>query len=86
MEEKEITMDDNDFVDAVFAIPENAVEVLIKVKSYESGKLIESEGAYDLKEIKKAVDLFQQTIEGEYPKYVITEEGKKWLEENYPDT
>lgn len=86
MEEKEIAIDDIDFVDAVFAIPENAVEVLIKVKSYESGKLIGSEVTYNLKEIKKAVDLFQQTIEGEYPKYVITEEGKKWLEENYKDT
>lgn len=70
-----------DYVDAVFAIPENAVEIVISVKLYENGRVISTEGTYDLKAIREAINLFQQTCEGEYPKYVITEEGKKWLEQ-----
>lgn len=81
MSKENLYVDDINFVDAVFGIPENAVEVVLNVKSYENGELVKTVGTYDFKAVREAINLFEQTVEGEYPKYVATEAGKAWLEE-----
>ena len=74
-------IDEIEFVDAVFPIPKNAVEIPMDVKVYEDGNLQELGADFDMQDIKKSIDLFDQTVAGDYPKLVITEEGKKWLDE-----
>lgn len=81
MSKEDLCVDDMDFVDAVFGIPENAVEVVLNVKSYENGELVKTVGTYDFKAVREAINLFEQTVEGEYPLYVTTEAGKALLEE-----
>lgn len=66
---------DIETVDAVLQIPKNAVELKITAKIYENDALFEAESKYDLTEIKEAVDLFEQTIAGEYPRFCLTEKG-----------
>lgn len=75
------TVDDITFVDAVFGIPENAVEVVLNVKSYENGEIVNTTGTYDFKAVREAIDRFWKTVEGDYPKFIITDEGRAWLDE-----
>ena len=81
MSKENLYVDDMNFVDAVFGIPENAVEVVLNVKSYENGELVKTVGTYDFKAVREAINLFEQTVDGEYPLYVTTEAGKALLEE-----
>ena len=66
---------DIETVDAVLQIPKNAVELKITAKIYENDELFEAESKFDLSEIKEAVDLFEQTMAGEYPRFALTEKG-----------
>jgi hypothetical protein len=72
---------DIETVDAVLQIPKNAVELKITAKIYENDALFEAESKFDLSEIKEAVDLFEQTMAGEYPRFALTEEGRKYAEQ-----
>lgn len=74
-------IDNIEFVDAVFQIPKNAVKVEFTIKTYEDGTLQTVKGTFDPADVREAINQFEQTILGEYPKYVITEKGKEWLEQ-----
>lgn len=74
-----MTIDDIEFVDAVISIPENAVKLTIEAVTYEDGKLHTVEGKYGPVEIRDAINLFQETIDGDYPVYSLTEKAKEQL-------
>ena len=51
------------------------MELKITAKIYENDALFDAESKFDLSEIKEAVDLFEQTMAGEYPRFALTEKG-----------
>lgn len=71
------TIDDFEFEDAVMTLPKNAIEVVYKVKVYEDGEIHELEGTYGVNDIREAFQLFNETVSGNYPKFVLSE---KYLE------
>jgi hypothetical protein len=66
--------------DIIIPIPNNAIEMTIKLKVYENGKMFDAEQTFDLEGIKYAENLFEQCCNGEYPVYTLTEKGKEYLE------
>lgn len=74
-----MTIDDIEFVDAVISIPANAVKLTIEVVTYEDGELHTVEGKYGPVEIRGSINLFQETIDGEYPVYGLTDKAKEQL-------
>ena len=74
-------IDNIEFVDAVFQIPKNAVKVEFTIETYEQGEMHTVKGIFDPADVREAINLFGQTVDGDYPKYVVTEEGKEWLEQ-----
>lgn len=74
-------MDINDveFKDAVIAIPKNTIELEINATVYQDGKLQVINGIYNLQEVQHLFQLFLDTIEGDYPKFELTEKGKAYL-------
>ena len=71
---------DGGYKDIIMSIPTNIIEMTIKLKMYENGKLVDAEQVFDLNDIKYAEDLFEQCCEGEYPTYTLTEKGEKYVE------
>lgn len=66
---------------AMVELPENAVEVNINVKVYSGGKVLDVCKNLSLNDIREA---FQKADDGyidDNDRFVITEEGLKWLEE-----
>lgn len=75
-EEKDnISIDDIEFVDAVFGIPKNAVEVVLNVKSFDGGEIVKTMAQFDMQDIRDAIKTFEDTVNGDYPKYKLTEKG-----------
>jgi hypothetical protein len=74
-----MTIDDIEFVDAVISIPANAVKLTIEAVTYEDGELHTVKGEYGPVEIRDAINLFQDTIDGDYPVYSLTEKAKEQL-------
>lgn len=72
-------MNDVEFKDAVIAIPKNTIELEINATVYQDGKLQVINSIYNLQEIQHLFQLFLDTIEGDYPKYVLTEKGQAYL-------
>ena len=71
---------DGGYKDIIMSIPTNTIEMTMKLKMYEDGKLVDAEQVFDLNDIKYAEDLFEQCCEGEYPTYTLTEKGEKYVE------
>lgn len=73
-------MDINDveFKDAVIAIPKNTIELEINATVYQDGQLQVINGIYNLQEVQHLFQLFLDTIEGDYPKFVLTEKGQAY--------
>ena len=76
-----MSIDDIMFVDAVLRIPQNAVKINFTVETYERGEMITVEGVFGPTDIRDAINLFDQTVAGEYPLYVVTENGLKFLKQ-----
>lgn len=76
----EVKYYDGEYKDIIVCIPNNAIEMTIKLKAYENGKVINAEQTFDLEGIKYAEDLFEQCCNGEYPQYVLTEKGREYFE------
>ena len=66
--------------DIVIPIPNNTIEMTIKLKVYENGEMFDAEQTFDLEGIKYAEDLFDQCCDGEYPLYTLTEKGREYVE------
>ena len=71
---------DGGYKDIIMSIPTNTIEMTIKLKMYEDGKLVDAEQVFDLNDIRYAEDLFEQCCEGEYPTYTLKEKGEKYVE------
>lgn len=67
--------------DIVIPIPNNSIEMTVKLKVYENGEMFDAEQTFDLEGIKYAEDLFEQCCNGEYPVYTLTEKGRELLGE-----
>ena len=74
-----MTIDDIEYKDAVFAIPKNSVEVVLNITTYENGELYKIECQCDLQDIQDCFKCFDDTVAGDYPKYIFTEKGREWL-------
>lgn len=68
------------YSDAVFQIPQSAVKITIEADIYESGEISRVRAEYNMEDIREAFHLFDETIDGEYPRYELTDKGKEWLE------
>ena len=71
---------DGGYKDIIISVPTNTIEMTIKLKMYENGKLVDAEQVFDLNEIGYAEDLFEQCCDGEYPTYTLTEKGREYVE------
>lgn len=76
---------DGEFKDIIIPIPNNTVEMTIKLKVYENGEMFDAEQTFDLEGIKYAEDLFEQCCNGEYPVYTLTEKGREYFGELYDE-
>ena len=74
-------IDNIEFVDAVFPIPKNCVHIMLEAETFEDGKAHTVKAEFSPSDVRDAINLFEATVEGDYPKYVITEKGKEWLEQ-----
>ncbi len=71
---------DGGYKDIIISIPTNTIEMTVKLKMYEDGKIVDAKQVFDLNGIKHAEDLFEQCCEGEYPMYTLTEKGREYAE------
>ena len=71
---------DGGYKDIIMSIPTNTIEMTVKLKMYEDGKLVDAKQIFNLEDIKHAEDLFEQCCAGEYPTYTLTEKGEKYVE------
>ena len=71
---------DGGYKDIIISIPTNTIEMTMKLKMYEDGKLVDAEQVFDLNDIGYAEDLFEQCCDGEYPVYTLTEKGREYVE------
>lgn len=69
---------DGGYKDIIMSIPTNTIEMTVKLKMYEDGKLVDAKQIFDLEDIKHAEDLFEQCCAGEYPTYTLTEKGREY--------
>ena len=76
---------DGEIKDIIIPIPNNAIEMTVKLKVYEDGEVFDAEQTFDLEGIKYAEDLFEQCCNGEYPMYTLTEKGREYLGELYDE-
>lgn len=67
--------------DIIIPIPNNTIEMTVKLKVYENGEMFDAEQPFDLTDIKYAEDLFEQCCNGEYPVYTLTEKGREYFGE-----
>ena len=76
----EVKYYDVEYKDIIVSIPTNTIEMTVKLKVYENGKVFDAEQTFDLEGIKYAEDLFEQCCNGEYPVYTLTEKGREYVE------
>ena len=74
-------VEDLKFDDAVIRIPRNAVKVSVDIEVYENGELGKIHADFDLEAIRDAFDTFEDTVNGDYPMFEITDKGKEYLEQ-----
>lgn len=75
-------MDINDveYIDVVVSIPANAIKMEILVDFYANDEIHKACGEYDFNDIRECEETLEKYINGDLPKYVITEEGRDYLE------
>lgn len=66
--------------DIIIPIPNNTIEMTVKLKVFENGEMFDAKETYDFEDIKYAENLFEQCCNGEYPMYTLTEKGREYLE------
>lgn len=77
----EVKCYDGELKDIIIPIPNNAIEMTVKLKVYENGEMFDAEQTFDLEGIKYAEDLFEQCCNGEYPIYTLTAKGREYFGE-----
>lgn len=81
----EVKCYDGELKDIIIPIPNNTIEMTVKLKVYENGEMFDAEQTFDLEGIKYAENLFEQCCNGEYPLYTLTEKGREHLGELYDE-
>lgn len=76
-----MSIEDIEFQDAVFAIPKNAVKLVWWIETYEENGIEKVGATFGPVDIREAFKTFEDTIAGEYPRFVLTEEGRKYAEQ-----
>lgn len=71
--------------DIIIPIPNNTIEMTIKLKVFENGEMFDAKETYDFEDIKYAKNLFEQCCDGEYPVYTLTEKGREYFGELYDE-
>ena len=66
--------------DIVLNIPKNTVEIKIELTTFENGESHKYSRTMDVETINNAEDIFEDTIRGDYPMYVITDEEYERLD------
>lgn len=69
-----------EFEDAILGLPTNAVGMTVKIDVYENGKITKIEQTFDLNDIKDMKETFWECLDGEYPKFTLTDKGVEYLE------
>ena len=77
----EVKYYDGEYKDIIVSIPNNTIEMTVKLKVYENGEMFDAEQTFDLEGIKYSEDLFEQCCDGEYPVYTLTEKGREYFGE-----
>ena len=62
--------------DIIIPIPENTIEMEVKVTMYNHGVKSYATQIFSLKDIEEAKRCFWDCVEGDYPRYELTEKGK----------
>ena len=75
-----MSIDDIEFVDAVFSIPKNCVHIMLTAETFENGEAHTVKAEFSQSDVRDAINLFEATSAGDYPQYVITDKGREWLE------
>ena len=70
------------FVDSVIRIPENSIRITLSVETIENGKTYTVKGELNPSDVREAINLFSATLEGDYPVYVLTEEGEEYVDKH----
>lgn len=80
----------NDYIDielnsvrSMIYIPENVIEIEMNIKVFEDSKIIEVKRTLNLQEIRKAIKKAEDGYVDEDDRFVITEEGRRFLEDRY---
>lgn len=81
----EVKYYDGEYKDIIVSIPNNTIEMTVRLKVYENGEMFDAEQTFDLEGIKYAGDLFEQCCNGEYPQYTLTEKGREYFGELYDE-
>ena len=72
---------DIEFEDAVISLPKNAIHLSITVKTYEADGEHTVLAEFTLADIRDMFETFWKTVDGDYPVFALTEEGKKYADE-----
>ena len=75
-------IEDVKFDDAVFQIPKNAVSIVMNVKIFQGNEIHELKAEYNTEDIREAFNLFEKTVDGEYPLWRLTEDWARKIMEN----
>lgn len=67
--------------DIVLNIPKNTVEIKIELTTFENGEAHHYSRTMDIEAIHEAEDIFEDTIRGDYPMWVISDEERARLAE-----
>lgn len=76
----EVKCYDGELKDIIIPIPNNTIEMTVKLKVYNNGEMFDAEQTFDLEGIKYSENLFEQCCNGEYPVYTLTEKGREYFE------
>ena len=65
--------------DIVIAIPKNTVHMTIQVSIFDDSEISQYIGEYNVSEINECRNTLEKYINGELPRYIITEKGLEYL-------
>lgn len=69
-----------EYKDIVISIPINTCGFTIDADVYKDGKIQKIKGIYNMQDIAKGEQLFEDTINGDYPQWCLTEYGEQVVE------
>ena len=67
---------------AIINVPEDAIEIEMNCKVFHNGEIVNVEKVMKLSDIREAFRKADDGYIDDDDRYVITEKGLKWLEEN----